>query len=157
MARLIPLDMEVPHGVETESFRIRHITIDDAVKDYDAVMTSVDYLRGRLFSSPGWPSHDLTLIQDNWLPVPDSPPYHMARYLQSAFKHGLTQGDIQWAIDHPVGYAAITTRRGESGIRYVGPTSQGLAAVIAEWRGGELVVYHAHVISDRTARRSLRW
>lgn len=64
MARLIPRDMEVPYGVETESFRIRPITIHDTIKDYDAVMTSVDYLRGCLFSSPDWPSHDLTLIQD---------------------------------------------------------------------------------------------
>ena len=80
----------------------------------------------------------------------------MARYLQSAFRHGLTQGDIQWAIDHPIEDTAITTRRGESGIRYVGPTSQGLAVVLAEWRGGDLVVYHAHVMSGRAARRYLR-
>ena len=64
VARLIPRDMDVPSRVETESFRIRPITIHDTFKDYDAVMTSVDYLRGRLFDSPGWPSHDLTLIQD---------------------------------------------------------------------------------------------
>ena len=31
--------------VETERFRIRPITIHDVVKDYDAVMTSVDHLR----------------------------------------------------------------------------------------------------------------
>ncbi|MCY4371250.1 MAG: GNAT family N-acetyltransferase [bacterium] len=64
MARLIPLDMETPSGVETESFRIRPITIHDTIKDYDAVMTSVDHLRGCLFDSPGWPRHDLTLTQD---------------------------------------------------------------------------------------------
>ncbi len=64
MAKLIPRDMEVPCGVETERFRIRPLTIHDTVKDYDAVMTSVDYLRGCLFSSPGWPSPDLTLMQD---------------------------------------------------------------------------------------------
>ena len=64
MARLIPRDMEVPHGVETERFRIRPITIHDTVKDYDAVMASVDYLRGCLFSSPGWPSPNLTLAQN---------------------------------------------------------------------------------------------
>ena len=63
MARLIPRDMDVPSGVETESFRIRPTTIHDTFKDYDAVMTSVDYLRGRLFDFPGWPSHDLTLIR----------------------------------------------------------------------------------------------
>ena len=64
MARLVPHDIEVPYGVETESFRIRPITIHDTVKDYDAVMTSVDHLRGCLFDSPGWPSPDLTLTQN---------------------------------------------------------------------------------------------
>ena len=64
MARLIPLDMEIPSGVETESFRIRPITIHDTIKDYDAVMTSVDHLKGCLFDSPGWPSHDMTLTRD---------------------------------------------------------------------------------------------
>ena len=62
--RLVPLDMEVPGGFETEGFRVRPITIHDTVKDYDAVMTSVDYLKGCLLTSPGWPSHGLTLTQD---------------------------------------------------------------------------------------------
>ena len=40
------------------------LTVNDVVKDYDAVMTSIDHLRE--FDGPGtkWPSKDLSLEQD---------------------------------------------------------------------------------------------
>ena len=52
----------VPELVETDRFRIRPITVHDVVKDYDAVMTSVEHLRAML--PWGWPPDDLSLEQD---------------------------------------------------------------------------------------------
>ncbi len=40
------------------------LTINDLVKDYDAVMSSVDHLRGVFGPSTSWPSPELTLEQD---------------------------------------------------------------------------------------------
>ena len=40
MARFLPREFVVPTFLETERFRIRPITINDVVKDYDAVMSS---------------------------------------------------------------------------------------------------------------------
>jgi hypothetical protein len=34
--RLVPLDFDVPWGIETERFRLRMLTINDLVKDCDA-------------------------------------------------------------------------------------------------------------------------
>jgi hypothetical protein len=60
----LPPGFEVPERLETERCRLRPITIHDAVKDYDAVMTSVEHLR-RLFGDGwGWPPADLTLEDD---------------------------------------------------------------------------------------------
>lgn len=59
----LPRDFEIPTLVETARFRIRPITIHDVVKDYEAVMTSVEHLRTS-FPFWGWPPDDLTLEQD---------------------------------------------------------------------------------------------
>ena len=40
------------------------LTVNDVVKDYDAVMTSVDHLRGVFGPHSTWPRPDLTLEQD---------------------------------------------------------------------------------------------
>lgn len=40
------------------------LTVDDVVKDYDAVMTSVDHLQGIFGPRFKWPSKDLTFKQD---------------------------------------------------------------------------------------------
>ena len=36
----VPSDFKVPEKLETEKFRLRMLTVNDVVKDYDAVMTS---------------------------------------------------------------------------------------------------------------------
>lgn len=59
----LPHDFVVPTLVETERFRIRPITVHDVVKDYDAVITSVEHLRSS-FPLWGWPPGDLTLEQN---------------------------------------------------------------------------------------------
>ena len=60
----LPPDFEVPELLETDRFRIRPLTIHDVVKDYDAVMTSREYLWDQFGQAWGWPSEDLTLEQD---------------------------------------------------------------------------------------------
>ena len=64
MIKFVPDSVTVPTGIETEDFRIRMLTVSDVVKDYDAVMTSVDHLQGVFGPNSSWPAKDLTLEQD---------------------------------------------------------------------------------------------
>ncbi len=52
---LVPPDFDVPRGLETERLRLRPLTAGDAVKDFDAVMTSAE--RHKTVFRPGgrWP------------------------------------------------------------------------------------------------------
>jgi hypothetical protein len=58
----VPIDFEVPQGLETSEFRLRMLTVNDLVKDYDAVITSVEHLK-TIWPGSGWPE-GLTLEQD---------------------------------------------------------------------------------------------
>jgi len=60
----VPPDFTIPEKLETEKFRVRMLTVNDVVKDYDAVMTSIDHLRGVFGPQSKWPSKELTLEQD---------------------------------------------------------------------------------------------
>ncbi len=60
----VPKDFQVPEKLETERFRLRMLTVNDVVKDYDAVMTSVEHLQGVFGLRSTWPSPELTLEQD---------------------------------------------------------------------------------------------
>ena len=60
----VPSDFEVPDTLENQHFRIRMLTIHDVVKDYDAVMTSIDHLQGVFGTKSNWPSENLTFEQD---------------------------------------------------------------------------------------------
>jgi hypothetical protein len=64
MKRFAPDSVIIPLGIETKDFRIRILTINDVLKDYDAVMSSIDHLKGIFGPSSSWPSADLTLEQD---------------------------------------------------------------------------------------------
>jgi len=59
----LPSDHPIPAGLEHERFRIRPITVNDVVRDYDAVMTSAEHLR-RHFPLWGWPPEGMTLESD---------------------------------------------------------------------------------------------
>ena len=54
---------DIPAGFDTPHLRVRMLTIHDAVKDFDAVMSSRTELRG-VFPGSDWPRDDLTLEQD---------------------------------------------------------------------------------------------
>ena len=60
----VPKDFQVPEKLETATFRLRMLTVNDVVKDYDAVMTSIDHLQGVFGPNSKWPSRELTLEQD---------------------------------------------------------------------------------------------
>ena len=63
MAPFVPKDFEVPAGFVTADFEVRMLAISDVVKDFDAVMTSVERLQ-RVFGPEGrWP-RGLTFEQD---------------------------------------------------------------------------------------------
>jgi hypothetical protein len=57
----VPVDFEVPAGLETEQFRLRMLTVHDVDKDYEAVMET----RERLSAFSGyWPREGFT-IEEN--------------------------------------------------------------------------------------------
>jgi len=62
--QLVPEEFQVPEKLETDKFRLRMLTVNDVVKDYDAVMTSVDHLQGVFGTDSTWPKPDLTFEQD---------------------------------------------------------------------------------------------
>lgn len=60
----LPPGFTVPAVVETERFRLRSITIHDAFKDYDAVMSSRGHLWNRFGDLWGWPAADHSIEQN---------------------------------------------------------------------------------------------
>jgi len=54
-------EFKVPQTLETDRFRLRMLTVNDVVKDYDAVTTSQQHLHD--IWGPGWPE-GLTLEQN---------------------------------------------------------------------------------------------
>ena len=46
MKKFAPSSVSIPDGIKTEDFKIRILTINDLVKDYDAVMSSIEHLKG---------------------------------------------------------------------------------------------------------------
>ena len=60
----VPNEFQVPKGLETPHFKLRPLTIHDAVKDYEAVMSSAARIKGVLGPDVNWPREDLTLEQD---------------------------------------------------------------------------------------------
>ena len=61
---LVPADFAVPDCLETPTFRLRMLTVNDVVKDYEAVMVSRDRIQGVFGPHSQWPTADLSLEQD---------------------------------------------------------------------------------------------
>ena len=59
----VPKEFDVPDTLENQYFRIRMLTVNDVVKDYDAVMTSLDHLQ-KMYPLSSWPTKELTFEQD---------------------------------------------------------------------------------------------
>ncbi|WP_374574208.1 hypothetical protein [Phenylobacterium sp.] len=65
----VPAEFIVPERLETAQFVLRPLMIGDVVKDYDAVMTSVERLRGVFGPRTKWPeglSFEDDLIDLGW-------------------------------------------------------------------------------------------
>ena len=62
MTPFVPEHFKVPEKLETSEFRLRMLTVNDVVKDFDAVTTSVEHLR-RIWPRGTWPEN-LTLEQN---------------------------------------------------------------------------------------------
>ena len=58
----VSAEFQIPEKLQTQEFRLRMLTVNDVVKDYDAVMTSVDHL-AKVWPGSGWPE-GLTFEQD---------------------------------------------------------------------------------------------
>lgn len=58
----VPAEFTIPAVLETAEFRLRMLTIDDVVKDYDAVISSVEHLK-TIWPGGMWPV-GLTLEQN---------------------------------------------------------------------------------------------
>lgn len=58
----VPRDFDIPERLETGEFRLRMLTVNDVVKDFDAVTTSVDHLEN-IWPGGTWPV-GLTLEQN---------------------------------------------------------------------------------------------
>ena len=59
---IIPKDFTPPQKLRTRYFMLRPLTINNVIKDFEAVMSSVDHLKG-LMDQSGWPT-ELT-IEEN--------------------------------------------------------------------------------------------
>lgn len=60
---LVPDDFDVPATLETDRLRLRMLSVNDVVKDYDAVISSAGTLDGMFPTWRGWPK-GLTLEQN---------------------------------------------------------------------------------------------
>jgi hypothetical protein len=58
----VPKEFKVPEKLEAQEFRLRMLTVNDVVKDYGAVMTSVEHLK-TIWPGGSWPE-GLTFEQD---------------------------------------------------------------------------------------------
>ena len=64
MGKFVPNSFSIPIGITNKEFKIRMLTIHDLIKDYDAVMSSIDHLKGVFGPKSSWPSEELTIEQD---------------------------------------------------------------------------------------------
>jgi len=61
-AAFVPINFEVPAVLETESFRLRMLSVEDVEKDYEAVIESRGLLHS-MFGGP-WPREGFTLREN---------------------------------------------------------------------------------------------
>lgn len=59
----VPSDFEVPTSLQNEHVRLRMLTVNDVVKDYGAVMSSIEHLT-EMFPGSIWPTKDFTFEQN---------------------------------------------------------------------------------------------
>ena len=60
----VPPDAVIPEVFDAARFRLEALSTAHTVRDYDAVMSSVDHLRDCYWNALGWPTEDLSFHQD---------------------------------------------------------------------------------------------
>ena len=60
----LPNDFTVPEGLESTGLRLRPLTVDDVVKDFDAVVSSRLHLRHLFGRADGWLADEHSLTQN---------------------------------------------------------------------------------------------
>jgi hypothetical protein len=108
----VPADFRVPDKLENKEFRLRMLTVNDVVKDYDAVMTSIEHLK-TIWPDSKWPE-GLTFEQD-------------------LIDLGWHQKEFQ--IRRSFAYTVVTPSESQvTGCVYINPTSKrGYDAVVFLW------------------------
>lgn len=61
---IVPDNFNIPQQLITKEFLIRPLTICDVDQDYDAVISSLDHLKGVFGPNLDWPSPNLTKEED---------------------------------------------------------------------------------------------
>ena len=89
MNLLVPEDFIVPQRLETPEFLLRPLMIGDVVKDYDAVMSSVEHLQGVFGPNSTWPRPDLSFEQD----LIDLAWHHKEFQLRTSFTYSVLSPD----------------------------------------------------------------
>ena len=64
MVSWLDKDFEIPLQMQAADYRLRMLTVNDLVKDYDAVMSSQLELQGVFGPQSQWPIADMTMEQD---------------------------------------------------------------------------------------------
>ena len=61
--QIVPESFTVPQNFKTSEFMLEPLTVNNLIKDYDAVMSSVSHLTGLMGNNDEWPC-DLTLEEN---------------------------------------------------------------------------------------------
>ena len=66
---IIPKSFRVPEIFETDEFKLKPLKVNNLIKDYDAVMSSVNHLKGLMETEGSWPiglSIEENLVDLGW-------------------------------------------------------------------------------------------
>ena len=89
MKPFVPQEFSIPLRLEHPQFVLRPLLISDVVKDYDAVMTSLNELQNIFGPTSSWPSHQLSFEQD----LIDLGWHHKEFQRRSSFAYTVTHPD----------------------------------------------------------------
>jgi hypothetical protein len=128
MTAFVPPGFQVPECFEHEQFVLRPLLISDVVKDYDAVMTSVDHLRGVSGPESTWPSPDLSFEQD----LIDLGWHHKEFQKRSSFAYTVVKSDESQCLGCVYLYPSATKPHDAEGYSWVRKSHLGLDQTLYE-------------------------
>lgn len=129
----VPTDFAVPDTFETTEFRLRMLTVHDVVKDYDAVITSIDHLK-TIWPDGTWPvglTLEQNLIDLGWHQK-EFPTRRSFAYTVVTLSESVVLGCVYIEPTYRQGYEAVVylwTRQSE----LAGGLETRLHAAVKEW------------------------